>query len=205
MLAAARRAGDRRSEIRAIAYLITGFLQAADVAAADRALADYAALAEKLGEPRHLWHVPIIRATRALMDGRFAEARSSREEGAAARSDRRGAALGSSSTRSRWESCAPSRATPRRCCPLVRRMVEEYPAIPAWRLALISFLAEADRLEEARVEYEPIVARGFDALPLDANWLVGITPDRRGRGSAWRSRCLQRAARRGWRPSRARS
>ncbi len=174
MLAAARRAGDRRNEIRAIAYLIGSHLQTGDVAAADRALADYTALAEKLGEPRHLWHVPIIGAARAIIDGRFADARLLSAEGA------RLGALAEEPLAIQFHAIQLGllhtfEGDPEEMLPLVRRMVGEYPAIPAWRLALVSFLVEADRIDEARTEYQPIVARGFDGIPRDTNWLVGVS------------------------------
>ncbi len=174
MLAAARRAGDRRNEIRGIAYVLTGRLQAGDVGGADRALAEYTALAEKLGEPRHLWHVPIIRATRMLMGGNFAEARRLSIEGA------RLGALAEEPLAAQFHATQMGilhsfEGDPEEMLPVVRKMVVDYPAIPAWRLALVGFLAEADRLDEARVEYEPIAARGFGGLPRDANWLVGVT------------------------------
>ena len=69
--------------------------------------------------------------------------------------------------------------------PLIRRMVEAYPSIPAWRLALVNFLTEADRLEEARVEFEPVAARGFDSsrgTPTGSSGSAGS--ERRRRGSA---------------------
>ena len=174
MLAAARRAGDRRNEIRAIAYLIGCHLQTADVAAADRAIAEYTALAERLAEPRHLWHVPIIAATRAIIDGRFADARRLSSEGS------RLGVLAEEPLAVQFHTIQLGllhtfEGDPEEMLPLVRRMVAEYPAIPAWRLALVSFLAEADRLDEARVEYEPIAARGFDGIPRDTNWLVGVS------------------------------
>ena len=174
MLAAARRAGDRRNEVRALAYSVTSHLQVADVAAADRALGEYEALARRLAEPRHIWHVPIIQATRAMMDGRFDHARELSEEG------RRLGALAEEPLAEQFHAAQmlvlhTYEGRPEEMLPLIRRMVEAYPGIPAWRLALINFLTEADRLEEARAEYEPIAARGFGQFPRDANWVVGLS------------------------------
>ena len=59
--------------------------------------------------------------------------------------------------------------------PAVREMAQRYPAIRAWRLALVSFLADAGRLEETRTEFERLAAHDFDDIPLDAQWLTAMT------------------------------
>lgn len=172
LLEVSRRSGDATNEVRAQAYILTAQLQAGDIAAADRALAEYTALAERLREPRHLWHVPVIRATREIMKGRFAAARQLCEEGAR---------LGSLAEEPLSEqlhviqmaTIHALEGSPEEMLPLIRRMTEAYPAIPAWRLALIGFLLDADRLDEARTEFEPVAAAGFE-LPRDANWLTGL-------------------------------
>ncbi|HKJ35613.1 MAG TPA: AAA family ATPase, partial [Solirubrobacterales bacterium] len=173
MVAAARRVGDRRNEIRAIAYLVVSALQSGDVEAADRALDSYRRLAGALGEPRHLWHVPMIEASRALMAGRFDDV-----EALSAEAGRLGGIaeepLAVQFHTAQLGILRTLQGRAEEMLPRVRRMVEAYPAIPAWRLALIGFLAEADRLDEARIEYEPLAARGFTGLPRDANWMVGM-------------------------------
>jgi hypothetical protein len=174
LLAVAREAGDRWNEIRAHAYRLTSLMQLGDVEAADRALADYTELAERLGEPRHLWHVPVMRASRAIMAGHLEEAKELAEEG------RRLGELAEEPLSVQFHTIQTAlirtfEGSPEEMLPVIRRMVEQYPAIPAWRLALVSFLAEAERLEEARAEFEPIAARGFDGIPRDVNWLVGLS------------------------------
>ena len=54
----------------------------------------------------------------------------------------------------------------------VRRFIEIYPAIPAWRAALALLLLEEDRPDEARAELEAVEVA---ALPRDANWLIAVT------------------------------
>jgi class 3 adenylate cyclase len=65
--------------------------------------------------------------------------------------------------------------TPEEMLPAVRPMVERHHGIPAWRLALLGFLIDAGHLEEARVAYEPIAARGLADFPRDANWIIGLS------------------------------
>jgi hypothetical protein len=55
----------------------------------------------------------------------------------------------------------------------VRRFVELYPRLVAWRAALALLLVELGREDEARAEFEALA--GLDDLPRDANWLIGVT------------------------------
>ena len=128
---------------RARVPLLRDLLELGDVAGADAELDAYARLAEELRQPQHLWHVPLLRAMRAMMDGRFDEAERLAEEaprgGERAQEPLRAAVL---------------RAADCRCCAAIQgrargdaadgsaRWRERYPAIRAWRLALVSFLAE---------------------------------------------------------------
>jgi class 3 adenylate cyclase len=59
--------------------------------------------------------------------------------------------------------------------PAVREMAARYPAIRAWRLALVSFLADAGRLDETRTEFERLSAHDFEDIPVDAQWLTAMT------------------------------
>ncbi len=173
LIAIARRCGDRTSEIRGIAYRITGYMQEGDIEHADRCIAEYAALAEKLAEPRHLWHVPMIAATRELIRGNLDEARAL---------SRKGFRLGEAAQEPlsvqfhtlQMALIHSLEGTPEEMLPSVRPMVERFPGIPAWRLALVGFLVDADRLDEARVAYEPLAAQEFASIPRDANWITGI-------------------------------
>ncbi len=169
-----RRAGDRTSEIRGYGLRMTSYLQAGDLDGFDRSFAEYTALAERLAEPRHLWHVPNVKAALALIRGRFAEAREYSREAA------RQGALAQEPLSVQFHTIQMAtlhslEGTPEEMLPSVRPMVERYPSIPAWRLALIGFLVDAGWLEEARVEYEPLAARGFARFPRDANWLTGLS------------------------------
>jgi hypothetical protein len=54
----------------------------------------------------------------------------------------------------------------------VRRFIDIYPMLQAWRAALALLLIELGRIDEARTEFETLAA---DELPRDANWLIGVT------------------------------
>jgi class 3 adenylate cyclase len=170
----AERAGDRELAVLAHVYRLVALLELGDVASADLEIDTYAQLAEDLRQPQHLWHVPLLRGMRAMMDGRFAEAERLAEEA------RRGGERAQEPLSAQLY--ALQLAVMRRhqgrmdeMVPAVREMAERYPAIRAWRLALVSFLADSGRLEEARVEFERLAAHDFEDVPPDAQWLTAVT------------------------------
>ena len=174
LIAVATKVGDRDALVRARAYRMSSLLERGETDAADRAFEEYRALAVELREPRHLWHIPAYRAMRAIMDGRFAQA-----ERLSAEAGRLGARaeepLAAQITAIQIAAIRSFQGRAEEMLPLIREMSIRYPAIPAWRLALMFGLIECDRLDEARVEYERIWAGGLDAIPLDAQWVLCIS------------------------------
>src|SRR3954470_19538026 len=66
--------GDR-SRVRWAHFLrFVNLLERGEVGEADRALNEFAATAEELGQPYHRWYAAFMRRTRALMDGRVSDA-----------------------------------------------------------------------------------------------------------------------------------
>ena len=93
LLEMAERAGADEMVVRSHAYRLNDMLELGDIAGVDRELEVYTRLAEKLRQPQHLWHIPLLRGMRATMDGRFDEAERAGRGGARRRPARRGAAV----------------------------------------------------------------------------------------------------------------
>jgi eukaryotic-like serine/threonine-protein kinase len=174
LIQVARRSGDRDFEVRAHAYRLHAQLELGDIAAADAALADYTRLAHELRQPTHLWHVPMVGAMRATMEGRFEDAERLADEA------RRGGERAQEPLSGQFH--ALQIAVIRRlqgrleeALPAVREMGRKFPAIRAWRLTLASFLAELGSLDEARSEFEQLAARDFDDVALDMQWVPAMT------------------------------
>jgi len=173
MLELAERAGDRELAVRAHAYRLVAHLDLGEVDRADFELDAYSRLAEELRQPQHLWHVPLLRGMRATMDGRFDEAERLAEEA------RRGGERAQEPLSAQFHSLQLSvlrrhQGRVEEVIPAVREVSERYPAIRAWRLALVSLLAEAGRFEEARAEFERVAAHNFEDIPLDAQWMPAM-------------------------------
>jgi hypothetical protein len=66
-------AGDKVQALRSHARLVFDFMEAGDVTSADHHLAVHESLAQEFREPRYRWHSPLMRAMRALFEGRYAD------------------------------------------------------------------------------------------------------------------------------------
>jgi hypothetical protein len=67
----AERAGDRIAATRGLLRLVFDHLELGDAASADRTIAEYDRLSGAIGLPMLRWRAPMLRAMRALMEGRF--------------------------------------------------------------------------------------------------------------------------------------
>ena len=149
-------------------------LELGDVAASDAEFDAYLRLAEGLRMPQHLWHIPLLRGMRAIIDGRLTDAE---EMLAAARAggERVGEPLVD-------QFCSVQAVllyrlqgrlgeTTAETAELARR----FPAIPAWRMVSAITSAQLGDLGPARVELDRVAADDFAAVPRDLQWLVSVT------------------------------
>ena len=174
MLKLAEGAGERELAVRGHVYRLMALLELGEVADAEVELDTYSRLATDLRMPQHLWHVPLLRAMRAMMDGRFEEAERLAEE-ARRGGERAQEPLSAQLYALQLSVLRRHQGRMEEMIPAVREMAERYPAIRAWRLALVSFLADTGRLDEMRVEFERLAANDFEDIPLDAQWLTAMT------------------------------
>ncbi|MDX6618568.1 MAG: eukaryotic-like serine/threonine-protein kinase, partial [Gaiellales bacterium] len=174
LLHLAEAGGDRERALQAQDYQLTALLQLGDISAFDTVLGEMGKLADELRQPAQLWTLLHARAMRALSDGRFAEAECLAQEALTAGQ----------------RTLAPDAAFVFRMQTFVlhkelgqlqtvesdaRRFVEEYPARSLCRCVLANLLSGLGRNEEARAIFEELAANGFDALPVDDEWLLSTT------------------------------
>ena len=170
----AERTGDAELELEGAGWTVVDLLELGDVQGADIQIAAASKLAEALQQPLYLWWTSGFRCARAQLAGDFAEAERLAQETLAV--GQRGQA--ENAMHYYAQAIFNIRREQGRLGEIedaVRRVIDLYPAIPAWRAALALLLAEMGRPEEARAEFERIASRGFDALPRDANWLIAVT------------------------------
>jgi hypothetical protein len=174
ILALSERSGNLESALHAHTWRVSLMLERGDLAAVDRSIAAIAQLAGKLNQPRARAYVPVVRALRALLDGRVQEAQQLNQQAAELAGEVTQDTIGPMLVASQlfWIRWAQGRLADLE--PAVRHLAETYPMIPSWRCALVACLRAAGREHELRAELNRLGARGFADLPRDNVWLVGL-------------------------------
>jgi eukaryotic-like serine/threonine-protein kinase len=167
----ARRMGAPELEVRAHAYRVRSYLELGEVDAVDRELGEYERLAARLRQPQHLWHVPLLRGMRALMEGRFEDAERLGQD-ALAGGERAGEPLATQMYAIQRALLLRHLGRVDEIRPAITQMGERFPAIPAWRCALANIESELGNAEAAREAYEPLAANDFAGIPYDGQWLI---------------------------------
>ena len=159
--------------IRARMWRICDLLELGDVAGVDREMQAYTRRCEELGFPGFLWHAEMLRAMRAIMEGRFADGEAL-AAAALARplSTHEPAAVQFFGVQSYM--IARERGNLEVLEQAVRGFVDQYPNLPIWRTGLALLYLEAGRADEARREFDVLSAAGFRNVPLDGNWLPAM-------------------------------
>jgi tetratricopeptide (TPR) repeat protein len=130
----------------------------------------YLRLADELRQPTYLWRATVLRAMRALFEGRFEEGGQLAQEaftrGQHAQTPNAFLVFavqlfGLRQEQGRLQELEEA----------LKGFVERYPAIPAFRAGLAFLHAELGQREEARSEFEQLAAANFTGLPRDGNWL----------------------------------
>ncbi len=174
----AKQLGDLELELRAHVYRLRNRLELGDIRGVDADLAAYERLAGVLRQPGYLWQVPLLRATRALIDGRFADAEKLAAE-ARAGGERAQEPIAVMLHATQDSQLRRLRRTPEdmrrleQSLAVLGELAERYPALPVWRCSLAATHAELGHASEARAAFEPLAAGGFD-LPYDGQLPISL-------------------------------
>ncbi|MGH2987733.1 MAG: protein kinase domain-containing protein [Solirubrobacterales bacterium] len=175
----AKRRGDLELEVRAHIYRLNDRLVLGDIRGVDADLAAYERLAAELRQPQFLWHIPLLRGMRALIDGRFDDAEALASE-ALAGGERAQEPVSAMFYAIQDSQLRRLRRRPEdvrrleRSLPVLGDLAERYPAIPAWRCSLAATHAELGNRGEARAVFEALAANGFADLPRDTQWTISL-------------------------------
>jgi DNA-binding CsgD family transcriptional regulator len=169
----AERIGDRAMALRGRGLHRADLLELGDLAGFDADLAAAERTAEQLRQFHYLWQLPLARATRALLAGRFAEAEEQAAQGLAIgrRAGDHGAGIYHTGV------VATLRLMQDRFGETVepwQELVARIPSTPAYRAFLAAALAEAGRADQAQAEVERLAAGDLAALPRDVTWSVSL-------------------------------
>ncbi len=167
----AEETGDPELELEGAGWTVVDLLELGDIQGADIQIAAASKLAEAVQRPIWRWWTALLRCTRAQLDGRFDEAEQLADM--ALEIGRHGQA--ENAVNAYWQAMFNIRREQGRLAevePSVRRFIDLYPMLKAWRAALALLLIELGRVDEARAEFETLAG---DDMPRDANWLIGVT------------------------------
>ncbi|MGH7803398.1 MAG: hypothetical protein ACREQJ_03550, partial [Candidatus Binatia bacterium] len=165
--------GDPELALPGHRYRFLALLEIGDVAAADREIEAWARIARDLRQPLYLTNLAMLRALRAILDGRYAEGED--EARRALELSRRTPDLDGS--QQSLTLLGPVRLHQGRVDELLTAIgtVIERSAAPIWRCYRIYLQAESGRGEEARRGLEALAPDGFAALPRDGQWLLATS------------------------------
>ena len=164
---------DRELVLRGHVWRVVSLMELGDWVSADIELSVHARLAEELRDPLHLWYVPLFRATRALLDGRLADAEQLAGEAFAIG---RGTQAQNAAQLYAVQLFA-LRAEQGRLGEIDQSLEDfgrRYPAAPVWRSAAAFALAARGREEDARRAFEALSAGGLAGVPRDGEWLTTV-------------------------------
>ncbi len=174
MVELGERCGDREAVLRGHAYRLWSFLELGDIAAVDRELSLYAALAEELRMPEHSWHTYALRGMRVLLDGDMEQAERLAEQARKA-GDRAEQAISQQYYGIQMTQIRSMQGRAAELLPSARDLAEQFPGIPAWRTAVITLAARSGNTELAKLELERFAGDDFGGLPPDANWFTAMS------------------------------
>jgi DNA-binding CsgD family transcriptional regulator len=169
----AERLGDRAMALRGRGLRRTDLLELGDLAGFDADLAAAEQTTEELRQLHYRWQLPLARASRAMLAGRFAEG----EEQAA-----QGLAIGRRAGDQAVGLFYPGVVATLRLMQgrfgetveVFQDLAARFPAMPMLRTCLAAGLAEAGRADQARAEVEWLAAGELAALPRDATWSFSL-------------------------------
>jgi hypothetical protein len=169
----AEQLGDRALTLRGRGLRCTGLLELGDLAGFDADLAAAERTAQELRQRHYHWQLPLARAGRALLVGRFADA----EERAA-----QGLAIGRRAGGQAVEVYYPGVIGCLRfmqgrfgeTVELYQDRATRFPAMPVFRAALAVALVESRRADQAQAELERLTAGDLAALPRDPAWSLNL-------------------------------
>jgi AAA ATPase-like protein len=164
---------DRELVLRGHVWRVVSLMELGDWVGADIELAVHERLAAELRDPLHLWYVPLFKATRAMLEGRLAEA------------ERLSADAFAIGRRTQAQNAAQLYATQLFALRAeqgrlseVERSLEEfgrrYPAAPVWRAAAAFSLAVLGRTDDARRAFEALTGGHLAEVPRDGEWLSTV-------------------------------
>jgi DNA-binding CsgD family transcriptional regulator len=169
----AERLGDRAMALRGRGLRRVALLELGDLAGFDADLAAAEQTAQELRQLHYHWQLPLARATRALLAGRFAEAEEQAAQGLAI-----GQRAGDQAVEIYYAGVVGTLRFMQgrfgETVELFQDLPTRFPVFPVTRTTLAAALAEAGRPVEARAEVERLAAGDLTPVPRNTAWSFSL-------------------------------
>lgn len=170
----AETAGNLELALQGHGWLVVDLLEAGDVAGVGEQIDAFERGAAGLRQPLYEWNVRVWRAMRAAMKGELDRAEQLSQEALAA-GQRAESLTAPHYFAVQLFSLRRDQGRLGELQAAAEEFVRRFPAIPSWRGALAMVHAESGDLDAAREQFDLMAGRDFTDLPLDGNWLIGVT------------------------------
>ena len=171
ILATAQQAGDKKMAILGHNWMIIDLLEAGDLTGVRRSMIAYEELTQEIRDPAYVWLSPLYGAMLALFEGRFDEAETlmniALETGNRAHHENAFLAYGPQLVHLCTEQGRLSEVAT-----AVEGFVDQYRALPIWRVELANMYLQLGRREDGAVIFEELAREGF---PLPDDLLTLLT------------------------------
>ena len=155
-------------------WLVFDLLELGDLAAVDLAIARFARESEATLLPTYLWHAALMRATRALLAGRFTEAAALADVAVGPLVDLPLSVPAQFHCTQRFFIARETGGLAEMRDRLLR-YAEAYPSLSTWRTGLMLLHSELGEERAARAIFDQLAARDFADLPRDGLFLPALT------------------------------
>jgi DNA-binding CsgD family transcriptional regulator len=169
----AERLGDRAMALRGRGLRRTDVLELGDLAGFDADLAAAEQTAQQLRQLHYSWQLPLARATRALLVGRFAEAEEQATQGLAI-----GRRAGDQAVEIYYLGVVGTLRFMQgrfgETVEVFQDLAARYPVMVVFRTCVAAALAEGGRTDQAQAEVERLATENLAALLRDAAWSLSL-------------------------------
>jgi predicted ATPase/class 3 adenylate cyclase len=169
----AEQCGDKRLQIQSLDAIVTNSLELGNIEAADDAIATVVQLAEEIRETFYLGYKPYWSAMRHIMSGRLAEGEQETQRGFA-HAQRQQLQFGIQAFAVQLFNIRLQQGRAGEMEPMIKRVVDENPAVAAWLPALSLCYLVSGKEAECRDVFERLAAENFTTVPQDFGWLTAM-------------------------------
>lgn len=166
--------GNRELTLQGHGWLVVDLLEACDLDGVEEHVEAFERGAEGLRQPLYTWNLRVWSAMRAAMAGELDRAEALSQEALAA-GQRAESLTAPHYFAVQLFSLRRDQGRLGELEAAAQEFVRRFPAIPSWRGALAMVYAETGNHEAAREQFDLMAANDFADLPLDGNWLIGVT------------------------------